>query len=178
MTNRVGQRFGQYRLIRFLGRGSFGEVYLSEHIHKGTLAAVKVLQARLTPEDLKEFINETSTMFRLHHPNIVQLLDFGIGPDDTAFLTMVYAPGGTLRQRHPRGTQLPPELVVGYASQIAAALQHAHDERLIHRDVKPENILLGPNDEVWLSDFGIASVAHSSRSLNTEQPGGTVPYIG
>jgi serine/threonine protein kinase len=177
MTDRVGQQFGQYRLTGFLGRGSFGEVYLGEHIHKGTPAAVKVLQARLTPEDLKEFINEASTTFRLHHPNIVQLLDFGIGPDDTAFLTMAHAPNGTLRQQHPRGTRLSPDTVVNYVSQIAAALQHAHDERLIHRDVKPENILLGPKNEVWLSDFGIASVAHSSRSLNTEQLGGTVPYM-
>jgi len=177
MVDRVGQQFGQYRLTRFLGRGSFGEVYLGEHIHKNTLAAIKVLQARLTNEDLKEFINEASTTFRLQHPNIVRLLDFGIGPDDTPFLTMAYAPNGTLRKRHPRGTRLPPDTVAGYVKQIAAALQHAHDERLIHRDVKPENILLGPNDAVWLSDFGIAAIAHSTRSLNTERSGGTVPYM-
>src|SRR5712692_8658827 len=177
MADRVGQQFGQYRLSRFLGRGSFGEVYLGEHVHKQTLAAVKALQGRLTSEDLREFINEANTTFRLQHPNIVQLLEFGIGPDDTPFLTMAYAPNGTLRQRHPRGTRLPPGLVVSYVRQIGEALQHAHDERLIHRDVKPENILLGPNHEVWLSDFGIASVAHSSRSLTTEQSGGTVPYM-
>src|SRR5205807_8880877 len=87
------------------------------------------------------------------------------------------AANGTLRQRYPKGTRLPLERVVVYVSSIASALHHAHDERLIHRDVKPENILLGPNNEVWLSDFGITSVAHSTRSLDTEKPGGTVPYM-
>src|SRR5712692_3958655 len=166
MTDRLGQQFGQYRLGRFLGQGSFGEVYLGEHIHhNNTLAAVKVLQARLTAEDLKEFINEASTTFRLQHPHIVRLLDFGIGPANTPFLAMAYAPNGTLRQRHPKGTHLSLDSIIAYVRPIAAALQHAHDERLIHRDVKPENILLGPNNEVWLSDFGITSVAYSSPAV-------------
>src|SRR2546426_9823296 len=82
MADRVGQQFGDYRLTRFLGRGSFGDVYLGEHVHDDTLSAIKVLQARLTPEDLKEFINEVGTTFRPQHPNIVRLLDFGIGADD------------------------------------------------------------------------------------------------
>src|SRR5437764_13367285 len=102
MADRMNQQFGQYQLTRLLGRGSFGEVYLGEHVHKGTLAAVKVLQGRLTPDDLKEFITEASTTNRLQHPNIVHLLDFGIGPDDNPFLAMTYAPNGTLRQQHPR----------------------------------------------------------------------------
>ncbi len=144
MADHIGQQFGQYRLIRFLGHGSFGEVYLGEHGHKQTLAGVKLLQARLTPEDLKEFINEASTTFRLQHPNIVQLLDFGLGPDNTPFLAMAYAPNGTLRQRHPKGTRLPLETIIAYVNPIVAALQHAHDERLIHRDVKPENICWVP----------------------------------
>ncbi len=106
MADRVGQQFGDYRLTRFLGRGSFGDVYLGEHVHDNTLAAIKVLQARLTPEDLKEFINEVSTTFRLQHPNIVRLLDFGIGADDTPFLAMDYAPNGTLRQRMGRNPSI------------------------------------------------------------------------
>ena len=88
MADRVGHQFGQYRLSRFLGQGSFSEVYLGEHIYNHTLAAVKVLQVRLTAEDLKEFIHEASTTFRLQHPHIVRLLDFGIGPANTPFLVM------------------------------------------------------------------------------------------
>lgn len=135
MADRVGQQFGQYRLSRFLGQGSFGEVYLGEHISNHTLAAVKVLQARLTAEDLKEFINEASTTFRLQHPHIVRLLDFGISPTNTPFLVMAYASGGTLRKLYPKGTRLPLQSIVTYVSPIASALQHAHDQRLIHRDV-------------------------------------------
>ncbi len=177
MADRIGQRFGEYRLIRFLGKGSFGDVYLGEHLHDNTWAAIKVLQARLTNEDLKEFINEASTTFRLKHLHIVQLLDFGVGAGDALFLIMAYAPNGTARQRYPKGTCLPLDTVVSYVNQVAEALQYAHDRKLIHRDVKPENILLGLNNELLLSDFGIAIVTHSSRSLGTQNNAGTIIYM-
>ena len=177
MADRVGQRFGDYRLTRLLGRGSFGDVYLGEHLQDHTLAAVKVLQARLTSEDLKEFINEASTTFRLRHPHIVHLLDFGIGADDALFLVMAYALGGTLRQRYPKGSLLPLDTVVSYVNQVAEALHYAHDRKLIHRDVKPETILLGQSNELLLSDFGIAMVTHSSRSLSTQHTAGTIVYM-
>ena len=177
MQNRVGQRIGNYQLIRLLGRGSFGDVYLSQQVHDNTPAAVKVLQTRLTSGDLKEFINEASTSFKLQHPNIVRLLDFGIDANSTPFLVMAYAPNGTLRQRYPRGTRLPLDIIIPFVNQIAAALQYAHDKRLIHRDVKPENMLLGPNNEVLLSDFGLAHIAHSSFSQSEVKMAGTIPYM-
>src|SRR5437016_2108739 len=101
MEDRIGQQFGEYRLTRLLGKGGFGDVYLGEHVHEHILAAVKVLKDRLTSEkDLQEFVNEARS-FRLKHPHIVQLLDFGIGDEGLPFLVMDYAPNGTLRQRHP-----------------------------------------------------------------------------
>src|SRR6266699_6587577 len=177
MADRIGQRFGEYRLIRFLGKGSFGDVYLGEHLHDNTWAAIKVLQARLTNEDLKEFINEASTTFRLKHLHIVQLLDFGVGAGDALFLIMAYAPNGTARQRYPKGTCLPLDTVVSYVNQVADALQYAHDRQLIHRDIKPENMLLGRNGEVLLSDFGIALLAVSTRSWQTPDTAGTIAYM-
>src|SRR6266702_7365462 len=103
-VDRVGQRVGEYRLLRWLGSGGFGDVYLAEHLHEYTQVAVKVLHGRLTRhEDLKEFINEARTI-HLKHPHIVSLLDFGIASDDTPFLVMTYAPHGTLRDRHPKGS--------------------------------------------------------------------------
>src|SRR5436305_10015369 len=174
MVDHLGEQFGDYRLTRKLGGGNFGDVYLGEHIGSKTPAAVKVLQARLTnSEDLKEFINEVRILFRLQHPNIVPLLDFGI-ERDTPFLIMAHAKG-TLRQ--PKGTRLPLDTVADYIRQIAGALQCAHDLKLIHRDVKPDNILLGPYYQVWLSDFGIVSIAHSTRSLNIQGGAGTIAYM-
>lgn len=175
MVDRVGEQFGEYHLIRQLGGGTFGDVYFGEHIRDNTPAAVKVLYARLNQaEELKDFINEVRTLFRLQHPNIVPLLDFGI-ERDAPFLIMAYAPNGTLRQ--PRGTQLPMNAIVLYVQQVAEALQFAHDRKLIHRDVKPDNILLGPNSQVWLTDFGITTIAYSSRSINTLDSAGTISYM-
>jgi eukaryotic-like serine/threonine-protein kinase len=102
MSDRVGEQFGDYRLTRKLGGGTFGDVYLGEHTGNNTPAAVKILQARLTnSEDLKDYINEIRSLFRLQHPNIVPLLDFGI-ERDTPFSIMAYAPNGTLRQPRER----------------------------------------------------------------------------
>jgi len=177
MADQIGYQFGDYRLTKFLGNGTFGDVYLGEHVYERTQAAIKLLQAKLSDKELKEFINEASIIFRLKHPNIVQLLAFGIGRDDIPFLAMNFAPNGTLSERHPRGTRLSPKIIISYVTQIAAALQFAHDRGLIHRDVKPENVLLGPNNEVLLSDFGIAVVKHSTYSQKTENKRGTALYM-
>src|SRR5260221_11938475 len=90
---------------------------------------------------------------------------------------MDYAPHGTLRQQQPKGTVFPLATVVSYVKQVAEGLQYAHDQRLIHRDVKPENMLLGFQQEVLLSDFGIELTAHSSFSQNTQHVAGTILYM-
>src|SRR5579859_5776842 len=147
MTDRSGQQLGNYLLARLLGHGGFADVYLGEHVYLKTQAAIKVLHTQLTQDTMGDFIAEAQTIARLAHPHIVRVLDFGV-ENSIPFLVMEYAPNGTLRQRHPRGTCLPPALIVPYVKQIAGALQHAHDQKLIHRDVKPENMLLGHKNEV------------------------------
>jgi|GEM_PF-2041513 len=132
MTDRVGQRFGDYRLTRFIGRGGFGDVYQGQHVANNTQAAIKLMETKLDAEDLKLFIQETSTIFRMKHPRIVQMLDFGISSDGIPFLAMAYAPNGTLRQRHPRGARLPLATVVSYVTPIADALQFVHDQKRVH----------------------------------------------
>src|SRR6266702_6124823 len=161
MADHMGQQLGNYRLIRLLGQGNFSEVYLGKHVHLHTQAAIKVLHGQLANHDMAGFLTEARTIARLRHPHIIQVLDVGV-EDTTPFLVMDYAPGGTLRQRHPNGTRLSPDIVVTYVRQVANALQYAHQEKLIHRDIKPENMLLGRDNEVLLSDFGLVITAQSS----------------
>ncbi|HEU5368177.1 MAG TPA: protein kinase [Ktedonobacterales bacterium] len=176
MVDRVGQQFGNYRLVRILGTGGFADVYLGEHLYLHTQAAIKILQTRLSGSDLEQFLQEARTIARLVHPHIVRVLDCGV-EDKTPYLVMDYAPNGTLRQRHPKGSTLTPATILPYVQQVASALQYAHDERFIHRDVKPENLLLGRNNDVLLSDFGIAVVAQSSRQQSEQEIAGTVAYM-
>jgi hypothetical protein len=175
MPGREGQYIDDYRLVRPLGSGTFGEVYLGEHLQTRVLAAVTLLN--LTDEDLKAFVRKASIAFRLTHRHIVHLLAFGMSAEDIPYLIMDYAPGGTLRHRHPRGTRLPLDRIVSSLNPLAAALQYAHERRVIHRDVKPENVLIGPNGDLLLSDFGIALTAPTARSISTQNLGGTAPYM-
>ncbi|HTK09030.1 MAG TPA: serine/threonine-protein kinase [Ktedonobacteraceae bacterium] len=175
MADRSGQQLGNYRLVRLLGQGGFAEVYLGEHLHLETQAAIKVLHTQLTAQDGEEFRREARMIARLIHPHIVRVLDFGI-EGTTPFLVMDYAPNGTLRQRHPRGSRLTLETVISYVKQIADGLHYAHEQRLIHRDIKPENILVGARNELLLSDFGIALVAQSSRYQSMQDIAGTMAY--
>ena len=174
MEDRSGQRLDKYHLIRLLGTGSFGEVYLAEQVYRKTQVAVKVLP-QLANDDIAGFLNEARTVV-LRHPNIVQVLDFGID-NRIPFIVMEYIPNGTLRQLYPNGTRIPLDDLISYIKQIADALNYAHDENLIHRDVKPENILLRLNKEVLLSDFGIATIARSSHSQSVLKMAGTLAYM-
>jgi eukaryotic-like serine/threonine-protein kinase len=171
-----GQLIGNYRLIQLLGRGGFAEVYLAEHIHLNTQAAVKLLSTQLANEDIEVFRNEARMIASLLHPHIVRVLDFGV-ENSVPYLVMDYAPNGTLRLRHPKGSRLPLQLVVSYVQQIAKALQYAHSQRVIHRDIKPENMLVGRNNEILLTDFGIALVAQSSHYQKTQNIAGTLAYM-
>ena len=174
-THLVGEQFGEYRLNRLIGRGGFADVYLGEHTRHQTIAAVKVLHTRLEHGNVKSFLNEARSI-RLRHPHIVQMLDFGL-EDDVPYLVMEYAPNGSLRQRYPKGTQLQLGTICRYVKHIASALQYAHHEGVIHRDIKPDNMLLGKQGELLLSDFGIASLAHTTGSMSEADQAGTIPYM-
>jgi tetratricopeptide (TPR) repeat protein len=176
MANRVGEQLGNYRLTQLLGQGGFAEVYLGEHVYLNTSAALKVLDTELSEQDADSFVQEAQTLAHLSHPHIVRVLDFAV-EDGTPFLVIEYAPNGTLRNLHPKGTRLPLETIVLYVQQIAAALQYAHDQRLIHRDVKPENLLLNERFDILLSDFGLGMFARHTLSQSIQQIAGTAFYI-
>jgi serine/threonine protein kinase len=178
MADRTGQQFGNYRLVTLLGQGGYAEVYLGQHVRLDLQAAIKVLHAHLTGSEAEHFQHEAQTIARLTHPSIVRVFDFDV-QDGVPFLVMDYAPNGSLRRRYPKGSLVPLPQIISSVKQVASALQYAHEQKFIHRDVKPENMLLGRREEVLLSDFGIATIAHSTSSLNASAQGtsGTIAYM-
>lgn len=175
MTNLIGQQFGNYRLTRQLGTGGFGEVYLGKHIHLQREAAIKIL-LKLGEQDIELFRTEAQIISNLVHPHIVTLFDYDVAQGQP-FLVMMYAEKGTMRQRYRHGTQAPLAEVVKYISQAADGLQFAHDNHILHRDVKPVNMLLGPSEQLLLSDFGLAVIWSNTSSLNKQDIIGTRGYM-
>jgi serine/threonine protein kinase/tetratricopeptide (TPR) repeat protein len=176
VVNRIGQQLGNYRLTRLLGRGGFAEVYLGEQVYLHTQAALKVLRVQLADEHVRNFLREAQTIAHLEHPHIVQVLDFGV-QHGLPFLVMHYAPLGSLRHLHPQGTILPAQTIISYIKQVSSALQFAHEHKLVHRDVKPENMLMEQQGSLLLSDFGLAVVVQHSTRREQQKVVGTVAHM-
>jgi serine/threonine protein kinase len=153
-----GTRLGSYELIRRLGEGGMAQVYLARDVRLGREVAVKVLDRRLGERSgfRERFLREAKLAAALDHPNIVQLYDFGEEGADL-YLVMPYMSGGSLQDKL---SQAPFSVndVVNYAMQIADALEYAHGQGIIHRDVKPANIMLHADGRVLLGDFGLAKI--------------------
>src|SRR5438270_12745089 len=140
MADRTGQQFGNYRLISLLGQGGYAEVYLGQHLRLNQQAAIKVLHAHPTETQAEHFQQEAQTISTLVHPSIIRVFDYDV-QDGVPFLVMDYAPNGSLRRRYPKGSAVPLPQIVSWVKQVADALQFAHEQKFIHRDVKPENML-------------------------------------
>lgn len=167
MRNLEGKFLGNYRLIRLLGSGGFADVYLGEHLYLKRFAAIKIQHMRFDQVEMQAaFLKEAQTLAQLQHPNIIDVFEYGIADDGSPYFVMDYAANGTLKDRYQHGTQIPLRDILSNVKQIASALQYAHDRLIIHRDVKPGNMLIGANDIILLSDFGIATVAHSDSSMS------------
>lgn len=171
------QHISNYHIEELLGQSDMSEVYLAKNMQDQTYVALKLLYGRRTGEDAKKFLSQTAVLTQLDHPNIVPILDYGI-EDDTAYLVMKHAPRGNLRQYHPKGTKISLETSIQYVQQIAKALQYIHERGLVHRDLKPHNLLLGAKLEIMLSDFGTAIVSHSLSPIHASlrEFEGTAPY--
>lgn len=154
---------GDYRLERRLGRGAMGEVWLGRHEQSGSLAAVKLLRPRAGKQGAQEkfqsfFEREGRAIARLSHPHIVPL--FGVGSN---YLATAYVNGSDLARRLQ--TAVDPARAVVIALEIASALEHAHAHGVVHRDVKPSNILLDAQGTSFLADFGLAELLDEAASL-------------
>jgi serine/threonine protein kinase len=181
-----GQHLGHYHLLRLLGSGGMGEVYLAEDARIGQQVAIKVIRnegiAYPGSESAKEaarlFEREAKAIARLDHPNILSLYAYGeetLNDIPLTYLVMPYRKEGTLAAwlRHRGGTEsLSPSQVAPLLQQAAGALQHAHDQQVIHQDIKPTNFLIrGRTDQpdrpdLLLADFGIAKFTSATGSLS------------
>ncbi|MEO7000763.1 MAG: serine/threonine-protein kinase, partial [Ktedonobacterales bacterium] len=157
----IGARLGSCTLERALGAGGMGAVYLARQERPRRQVAVKVLRRQLSadaqnwPVFLARFRREADATAALDHANIIPIYEFG-EEDDIAYLVMPYLADGSLADLLARNGQLPIQRVVSYVEQTAAALDYAHEHGIVHRDVKPSNLLLHPDGRLLLSDFGIA----------------------
>ena len=155
----VGQTFGHYKISESIGSGGMGEVYLATDITAGRKAALKLLPVRFASdtERLKRFQQEAQAVVALNHPNILTVYE--VGEDHpTHYIASELIEGETLRQRLTCG-RMPLSEAVDIAIQVASALAAAHGAGIVHRDVKPENIMLRPDGYVKVLDFGIAKLA-------------------
>ena len=173
----TNNRLGNYHLQQLLGQSDVAEVYSAEDILRHTQVAIKLTYGEWAEDKANKFLAHSHVLTNLHHPHIVPVNDFGI-EHNVAYLVMEYMPHGNLRQSHPRGTQLPLESILLYVRQIASALTYIHERGLVHRDIKPHNMLLASNGAIKLSDFGIAIRSHSVSPIigSSRSFEGTVPY--
>ena len=174
---------GRFTLIRELGRGGMGVVWLAQDTRLDEQVALKFLPPEVAadPVALNDLRRETARSHRLTHPNIIRLHDFHEQPDGIAFISMEYVDGMTLS-----GWRLQqPQQVFGWeqlaplVQQLCGALEYAHSEGVIHRDLKPANVMLDQKGRVKLADFGIAAVVSDSASRVSvrSRTGGTLPYM-
>ena len=172
---------GRYRVGRLLGRGGMADVFEGVDERLGRPVAVKVLREEVArrPELRARFEQEARSAARLSHRNVVAVYDTGEEPDGTPYLVMERLPGETLADRIADGPQ-DPEWVVRLAGDVLGALGAAHAAGVIHRDVKPGNILLTDDDRAKVADFGIAKTAEEAAGGDTTATGtllGTPAYL-
>src|SRR6266487_5824539 len=162
----VGKSLGQFSIVERIGSGGLTAVFKAYQPAIDRYVAIKVLPSSSTNDPMfsRRFAQETRLIAKLAHPNIVQIHDFG-QQDDISYIAMEYVEGGALKQRIAKKALPVPE-AADFILQAAQGLSHAHRNGIIHRDVKPANMLLRKNDHLLLTDFGITKILESSSHIN------------
>ncbi len=186
MDNLIGKKLdGLYEVRELIGSGGMANVYKAVMLgHNGpvpvgTVVAVKVLRQEYThdPDLVRRFKNESKAISLLNHPNIVKVYDVSVN-NDLQYIVMEYVDGMTLREYlNERGGKLSSRETVHFISQILKALEHAHANGVVHRDIKPQNIMLLDNGQLRMMDFGIARISRADNQLLVGKAMGSVHYI-
>jgi eukaryotic-like serine/threonine-protein kinase len=173
----TGTRLGPYEVQDFIGQGAMGLVYRAYHVQLERTGAVKVLQSMAPdPDTTARFRHEAQAIAQMRHPNIVNVYDFG-EYQGTPYMIVEYVPGGSLAGRLSQG-RLHHAKALQYLRGIAAGLDYAHELGIVHRDVKPANVLLEKNDTPVLADFGLAKLLRgTSLKSMTGVTTGTPAYM-
>lgn len=182
MADLIGQSLGRYHVLEQLGEGGMATVYKARDMKLNRDVAVKVIRtdvfgSAILDRILKRFDREAQALAELTHPNIVTILDYGEF-NGAPYLVMPFLPGGTLKQR--LGKPISWQEAVQMLVPIAQALSHAHQQGIVHRDVKPSNILIARTGEPMLSDFGIAKILDTEETRDLTSTGvgiGTPEYM-
>ena len=175
----IGKRINdRYKIIEYIGGGGMANVYLARDMILERDVAVKVLRLDLANDDelIRRFHREAQSATSLVHPNIVNIYDVG-EEDNIYYIVMEYVDGETLKQYIQNHFPIPIEKVIDITLQITSAISHAHQNNIIHRDIKPQNILIDKKGNVKITDFGIAVALTSTTITQTNSVLGTVHYI-
>ncbi|MEI6579217.1 MAG: protein kinase, partial [Eubacteriales bacterium] len=179
MDNYVGKRLdGRYEVQEIIGVGGMAVVYKAYDSIDDRIVAVKILKDEyLANEEFRRrFKNESKAIAVLSHPNIVKVYDVSYG-DKLQYIIMEYVEGITLKEYIDQVGTVTWKEAVHFVTQILRALQHAHDKGIVHRDVKPQNIMLIQNGNIKVTDFGIARFSRSETRTMSEGAIGSVHYI-
>ena len=169
----------RYTLGNPLGSGGMAEVYLAHDEVLGRDVALKILKDQYAENDefVERFRREARSVAALNHPNIVSVYDRGSSEDGTYYIVMEYVPGGTLKEHVLREGPLDPSAAAKLGSQVAQALEAAHEKGVIHRDVKPQNVLLTDSGDAKVTDFGIARAVNATTTSRSNLILGTAGYM-
>jgi len=174
----IGETISHYQIVAEIGAGGMGVVYKALDLRLDRYVAIKFLPSQLNShlEAKTRFIQEAKAASALQHANVVVIHEIDETPDGHMFIVMGYCDGETLQERLARG-RLSVAEAVEIVSQIAAGLTKAHEKKILHRDVKPSNILLTHDGEAKLADFGLAKLADRTRLTKPGVKLGTVAYM-